>query len=151
MQPKTTLSLHTLHRRTSSLFQNAHLLPPLPQRANAHRDTRLALDILHIQQLVLLPESEKVREEGVEVRFGAEVEDLGVVCVVEMGEDAEELAVDVFYCGGEVCWEITACVMFVFVRLERREGGRVEGGGCVTYQIWWGRRSRRLAGFAPMS
>lgn len=98
MQPKTTLSLHTLHRRTSSLFQDPHLLPLLPQRANAHRDTRLALDILHIQQLVLLPESEEVSEEGVEVRFGAEVEDLGVVGVVEVGEDAQELAVDVFYC-----------------------------------------------------
>jgi hypothetical protein len=32
------------------------------------------------------------------VGFGAEVEDLCVVCVVDVGEDAEELAVDVFDC-----------------------------------------------------
>ena len=49
-----------------------------------------------------------MREEGVEVPLGAEVEDLGVVRVVEVREDAEELAVDVLNCRGEVLREVAA-------------------------------------------
>ena len=40
-------------------------------------------------------------KEGVEVRFGPEVQNLRVVCVVNVCEDAQELAVYVFDCGGE--------------------------------------------------
>jgi hypothetical protein len=49
-----------------------------------------------------------VREERVEVWFGAEVENLGVVRVVDVREDAQELAVDVFDCGGERLGEVVA-------------------------------------------
>jgi hypothetical protein len=50
-----------------------------------------------------------VRKEGVEVWFGAEVQDLRIVRVVDVCEDAQELAVNVLDYGGE-CWrEIVAC------------------------------------------
>ena len=62
----------------------------------------MALDILGLKELVLLAKRKEVGEEGVEVALGAEVEDLGVVRVVEVGEDAQKLAVDVLDGRGEV-------------------------------------------------
>lgn len=60
-------------------LEDAHLLPLIPQRTHTNRCARLALDVLGLEELVLLTKSEEVREEGVEVAFGAEVENLGVV------------------------------------------------------------------------
>ena len=51
-------------------------------------------------------------EEGVEVPLRAEVKDLGVVRVVKVREDAEELAVDVLDGRGEVLREVAACKRF---------------------------------------
>ncbi len=64
--------------------------------------------VLDHQQVKLLPECQEVREKGVEVRFDGEVEDLFKVCVVEMGEDSEEVFVDVFGGVGEGCREVAA-------------------------------------------
>ncbi len=47
-------------------------------------------------------------EEGVEVRFGAEVEDLRIVRVVQMSKHAKKLAVNVFDCRRKVLWEFSA-------------------------------------------
>jgi hypothetical protein len=41
-------------------------------------------------------------KQGVEVGFGTKVEDLGVVGMVDVCEDSEELAVYVFDCGWEL-------------------------------------------------
>ena len=62
----------------------------------------MALDILRVEELVLLAEGEEVCEERVEVALGAEMQDLWVVRVVEVGEDAQKLAVDVLDGRGEV-------------------------------------------------
>ena len=40
------------------------------------------------------------------------MEDLGIVRMVQVGEDAEELAVDVLDCRGEVLREVAACRRF---------------------------------------
>jgi len=45
-------------------------------------------------------------KEGVEVRFGAEVEDLMEMGMVYVSKDAEELAVYVFYCRGKRLREV---------------------------------------------
>ena len=89
-------------------LEDAHLLPLLPKRADTNNRARLALDILDLQELVLLAECEEVREERVEVALAAQVQDLLVVRVVEVREDAEELAVDVLDCRGEVLREVAA-------------------------------------------
>ena len=88
--------------------EDAHILPLLPERADTNNRARLALDILDLQELVLLAECEEVREERVEVALAAQVQDLLVVCVVEVREDAEELAVDVLDCRGKVLREVAA-------------------------------------------
>lgn len=62
----------------------------------------MALDILRVEELVLLAEGEEVCEERVEVALGAEMQDLRVVRVVEVSEDAQKLAVDVLDGRGEV-------------------------------------------------
>ena len=63
-----------------------------------YRRICIVLNIFDLQQFVLASEREEVREERVEVRFGAEVEDLGVVRVVDMCKDAQELTIDMFNC-----------------------------------------------------
>jgi len=83
--------------RLESRFKNAHFSPALPEGADAdRRRVRRAANVLDVQQLVLTTECEEVREERVEVRFGTQVKDLGVVRVVYVREDAQELTVDVF-------------------------------------------------------
>ena len=71
------------------------------------------------------------------------MEDLRVMCVVYVGKDAEELAVDVLDGGGEGLREVVTCDALgkpgTAARLVR------------SYQIWWGIRSRRRAGFGPRS
>ena len=89
-------------------LENAHLLPLLPERADADDGARLALDVLNLEELVLPSEGEEMREERVEVALRSEVEDFFVVRVVEVREDAEELAVDVLDCRGEVLREVAA-------------------------------------------
>jgi len=83
--------------RLDSRFKNAHFSPALPEGADAdRRRVRRATNVLDVQQLVLTAEREEVREQRVEVRFGTQVKDLGVVHVVYVREDAQELTVDVF-------------------------------------------------------
>jgi hypothetical protein len=77
-------------------FQYPHILPPLPQGANADRRVGLTFDILDIQQLVLFAESKEMGKERVEMGFRSQMKDLGVVRMVYVGEDTEELAVYVF-------------------------------------------------------
>lgn len=48
-------------------------------------------------------------EEGVEVRLGAKVEDLRVMRVVDVGEHAEKLAVDVLHGRGEGVVKFLIC------------------------------------------
>ena len=68
----------------------------------------MALDVLDLEELVLLSEGEEMREERVEVALRSEMEDLFVVRMVEVREDAEELAVDVLDRRGEVLREVPA-------------------------------------------
>lgn len=108
--PNTLPSARTKVIQMSPLsLQNSHILPPLPQQAYSHRCRRLAPDILNFQQLVFPPESQEMRKERVEVGLGAEVEDVLVVRVVYVCEDAKELAVDVFDCGREGGVEVLPC------------------------------------------
>jgi hypothetical protein len=50
-----------------------------------------------------------VSKERIEVTFGGEVKEDGVVGVVEVGEDAEKLSVDVASYRGEVGRELATC------------------------------------------
>ena len=80
--PGTTLEL-TLR------FKNAHFFPTLPQSANADgRRVGCASNVFDIQQLVLATECKEVGEERVEVRLRAKMENLGIVCMIYMSEDA---------------------------------------------------------------
>jgi hypothetical protein len=47
-----------------------------------------------------------VSKEGIEVWFGAEVEDLVIVCMVDVCENTEELAIHVFDGGRELLREL---------------------------------------------
>ena len=49
-----------------------------------------------------------MREQGVEVRLGTEVKNLFIVSMVQVGEHAEQLAIDVFDCRGEVGGEFSS-------------------------------------------
>ena len=85
--------------RTSRLggrINDPHILPPFPQCTDPDCGALLSFDILDIQQFVLLPKSQEVRKERIEVRFRTEVQNLDVMCVVYMGEDAQQLPVHVF-------------------------------------------------------
>ena len=78
-------------------FKDAHFSPAFPEGADPdRRRVRRAANVLDVQQLVLTTEREEVGEERVEVRFGTQVEDLGIVGVVYVREDAQELTVDMF-------------------------------------------------------
>jgi len=77
------------------------LLPPLPKGANTNRVIRFTPDVSHVQQIILFAKREKVGEKGVEVRLSTKMEDLVKVCMVDMGKDTKELAVDVFDGCGE--------------------------------------------------
>ena len=79
-----------------SLCQDTHLLPSLPQSSDANKSPRLSLYILHVEKLVFLPKGKEVSKEGVEVRLGAKMQDLGVMRVVEVCKHAEELSINVF-------------------------------------------------------
>jgi len=83
--------------RSQSPLENSHLLPLFPQipnrdRTHPVRSARLhaALDVLHVQQAELATEREKVGEERVEVRLGAQMEDDREVDVVYVREDIEQ-------------------------------------------------------------
>ena len=89
-------------------LEDPHILPLLPERADADDGARLALDVLDLEELVLLSEGEEMREERVEVALRSEMEDLFVVRMVEVREDAEELAVDVLDRRGKVLREVPA-------------------------------------------
>jgi hypothetical protein len=94
----STQSPHTHPRLSGQLssLKNAHFAPTLHQCTNP--GCRLALcttEVLRVEKLVLPPECKEVREERVEVRLGAQVENLSKMCVIEMREDAEQLSVDV--------------------------------------------------------
>lgn len=67
--------------------------------------------------------------------LGGEVEEDGVVGVVEMGKDTEELSVDVSGDGGEVGREFTA-----WYDVSTRRG--MERGVHETRLLLWGRRTR---------
>lgn len=71
------------------------------------------------------------------------MEDLRVVCVVYVGKDAEELTIDVLDGRGEGLGEIMT------YDAPSKLGTVV--GLIEFYQILWGRRSRRRAGFGPRS
>lgn len=93
---KTALSIPTglkrqhVDRRPCSAFENTHLLPPLPQRADANgRAVRRAANVLHVEQLILAAECEEVREKRVEVGLRAQVQDLRIVGVVYVREYAQ--------------------------------------------------------------
>ena len=70
------------------------------------------------------------------------MEDLRVMCVVYVGKDAEKLTIDVLDGRGEGLGKV--------VTYATGQLGTV-AGVFKSYQILWGRRSRRLAGFGPMS
>lgn len=82
--------------RLSSRFKNSHFSPALPKSANPNRRrVGRTANVFDVQQLVLAAECKEVSEERVEVRFGAQVEDLRVVRVVYMREYTQELTIDV--------------------------------------------------------
>lgn len=64
--------------------------------------------LLLLEQVKLAAKGEKVGEERVEVALGGQVEEDGVVRVVEVREDAEKLGVDVTRDRGEIWREFAA-------------------------------------------
>ena len=118
-------------------LEDAHLLPLLPERTNADHGSLLTLDVLGLEKLILLAEREEVREERVEVAFGAEVEDLRIVRVVEVREDAQKLAVDMFDGGREVLRELAAWSAERWSTRMMKHGG---DDASVRTRQGWGRR-----------
>jgi hypothetical protein len=97
----------TSHPTRASALERARLAPALPERADADRGR--ALDVLAVQELVLAPEREEVREQAVQVWLGPQVEDVRVVRVVDVREHAQQLPVHVLHRRREVCGELGAC------------------------------------------
>jgi len=80
----------------TSRFKNAHFSPALPERSDPFgRPAGCAANVFDVQQFVLTTKRKEVRKERVEVRFGTQMKNLGVVRVVYMREDAQELTIDV--------------------------------------------------------
>lgn len=79
-----------------SPLQNPHVPPFVSELRNTLPQPLRGHQILHDQQLELLSEREEVGEQAVEVGFDGEVEDLLKVRVIQVGENAEEVFVDVF-------------------------------------------------------
>jgi hypothetical protein len=93
----------------TSRFKNAHFPPALPKSANANgRHVGSTANVFDVQQLVLAAECKEVSEERVEVRFGTQVKDLRVVCVVYMRKHTQELAIDVLDGRRERCRKVLA-------------------------------------------
>jgi len=90
-------------------LQCPHLPPFFPQLRNTLPHPLEGHEILDHQQVKLLAESQEMREEGVVVRLDGQVEYLLEVGMVEVGEDAEEVLVDVFGGVGEGGGELAAC------------------------------------------
>jgi len=74
-----------------------HLSPAVPKRPDANRHVRRALHILDLQQLILLSKRQEVCKEGIKVRLRAEVQNLGIMRVVDVCKYAQELAVNVLH------------------------------------------------------
>ena len=85
------------------------MFPPFPKCADSHRGVWLALDVLDFEQFIFPPKRKKVRKERVEVRLGAEVQDLSKVSMVDVCKDTEELAINVLYGGRKRRIEYLVC------------------------------------------
>jgi hypothetical protein len=106
----TSIAADPSSHRAISALEGADLLPALPERADA--DDRLArppTNVLDVEELVLAPERQEVREERVEVRLGAQVQDLRVMRVIDVREHAQQLPIHVLDRRREVGLKLSAC------------------------------------------
>jgi hypothetical protein len=102
-----TLYTHHLHRVS---FKYSHLPPFLPKGSDADFLPRVPAQVFHFKQCIFTAKSQEVGKKRIEVWLGAEMEELVEMCVIDMCEDTEKLAVDVFHGFGEVWREVAACV-----------------------------------------
>jgi hypothetical protein len=84
-----------------SALQNPFLLPSFPKQPNPNGCIRFTFNVSHLQELVLASKSKKMCKQRIEVRLRAQMQDLWVVRIVYMCEDAEKLPVDVLDSCGE--------------------------------------------------
>lgn len=91
--------------------ENAHLAPAVGELGHALAHALGRHQVLHDEEVELLAEGEEVGEERVEVRLDGEVDDLLEVRVVEVGEDAEQVLVDVLGRVGERGREVASCAL----------------------------------------
>jgi hypothetical protein len=86
-------------------FKGLSTATTIDQRAGRAQNEQGVRELLLVDQFELLNKVDEVLEAGVEVRLGAEADDLLEVRVVDVGVDAEEAREDLFDDALEVLWE----------------------------------------------
>ncbi len=121
-------------------LQDTSIPPPLPEQSHADWSTGFTLDILGLQNLILPPKSEEVREQRIEMWLGPKMKNFRIMRVVYVGKYSQKLAVDVLDRCGERGRELLA---YGFQVNMRGKGDQ----NVAPYQILTGIRSRRREEF----
>lgn len=89
-------------------LQQTRFFPLLPQRPNLDRCRAGTSDIFGSKEVILTAKCKKMSKKRVKMRFRTEMEDLGVMCMVDVSKNSKELPVYMLDYYREILGEILA-------------------------------------------